>query len=86
MLTPQLFFLLITITIGSFKVFDSINIMTDGGPGRATEVLTRIIYDYAIHKNNMLGISAAISVVFVILLCFLSYLYFHFLDRRVHYQ
>lgn len=86
MLTPQLFFLLITITIGSFKVFDSINIMTDGGPGRATEVLTRIIYDYAIHKNNMLGISAAISVVFVILLCFLSFLYFHFLDRKVHYQ
>ena len=86
MLSPQLFFLLITITIGSFKVFDSINIMTDGGPGRATEVLTRIIYDYTINRNNMLGISAAISVVFVILLCILSYVYFHFLDRKVHYQ
>lgn len=85
-LTPQLFFLLITNTIGSFKVFDTVNVMTDGGPGRSTEVLTRIIYDYGIMKTNMLGLSAAISVVFVLLLCLLSYLYFHFLEKKVYYQ
>ncbi|MEG2251569.1 MAG: sugar ABC transporter permease, partial [Clostridia bacterium] len=47
LLSPQLFFLLITITIGSFKVFDTINVMTEGGPGNSTEVLARYIYDYA---------------------------------------
>ena len=54
--------------------FDIVNVMTDGGPGRSTEVFTRIIYDYAIQKTNMLDLSAAISVVFVLLLCLLSFI------------
>lgn len=40
MLSPQLFFLLITISINSFKVFDTIKVMTDGGPGNATDVIS----------------------------------------------
>ena len=40
MLSPQLFLLLITITTGSFKVFDSMRIMTNGGPGDSTRVLS----------------------------------------------
>ena len=42
MISPQLFFLLITITISSFKVFDTIQVMTGGGPGNATDVLSRL--------------------------------------------
>ena len=37
LLSPQLFFILITITTGTFKVFDSIRIMTNGGPGELRE-------------------------------------------------
>ncbi len=86
MLTPQLFFLLITTTIGSFKVFDVVNIMTDGGPGTSTEVITRYIYHLTNVSNNTIGDSAAVSIVFVIILGFLSIFYFRMLDRKVHYE
>lgn len=39
MLSPTTFMVLILSVIGSFQVFDLVSIMTDGGPGRATNVL-----------------------------------------------
>ncbi len=86
LLSPQLFFLLITITIGSFKVFDTINIMTAGGPGGATEVVTRYIYDYAFIRTNTLGIGATAGVVLMVVLMLLTLVYFRGLERKVHYQ
>ena len=47
----RLFFLLITITISSFKVFDVIRVMTNGGPGNSTDVLVTYIYRYAFQMN-----------------------------------
>lgn len=44
MLSPTTFFLLITNIISSFQVFGQINIMTQGGPGRATTVIAYYIY------------------------------------------
>lgn len=86
MLSPQLFFLLITITTGSFKVFDSIRIMTGGGPGDSTQVLSMYIYDYAFQRNNSLGIGAAAGVVLMIILILVTLLDFKGLERKVHYQ
>lgn len=86
MLSPQLFFLLITITTGSFKVFDSIRIMTSGGPGDSTQVLSMYIYDYAFQRNNTLGIGAAAGVVLMVILILVTLLNFRSLERRVHYQ
>ncbi len=86
LLSPQLFFLLITITIGSFKVFDTINIMTAGGPGDATEVVARYIYDYAFIRTNTLGIGATAGVVLMVVLMLLTLVYFRGLERKVHYQ
>lgn len=44
MLAPVTFFSLIMATIGSFKVFDQIFILTEGGPGRATTTMVQYIY------------------------------------------
>lgn len=84
MLSPQLFFLLITITTGSFKVFDSMRIMTGGGPGDSTRVLCMYIYDYAFQRNNSLGIGAAAGVVLMIILILVTLLDFKGLERKVH--
>lgn len=86
LLSPQLFFLLITITIGSFKVFDSINIMTAGGPGTSTEVISRYIYEYAFVRSNTLGIGSAAGVVMMMILILLTVFYFRGLENKVHYQ
>lgn len=86
LLSPQLFFLLITITIGSFKVFDSINIMTAGGPGTSTEVISRYIYEYAFIRSNTLGMGSAAGVVMMLILILLTLVYFRGLENKVHYQ
>ena len=85
MLSPQIFFLLITITTGSFMVFDSINVMTAGGPGNSTEVLARYIYKYAFTLNK-LGVASAAGTVLMLILILITFLDFKGLEKKVHYQ
>lgn len=86
MLSPQLFFLLITITIGSFKVFDSVRLMTGGGPGTSTQVLSLYIYNYAFQRNNSLGIASAAGVILMLILIAVTLIDFKGFEKRVHYQ
>ena len=86
MISPQLFFILITITTGSFKVFDSIRIMTEGGPGDATRVLSYYIYDYAFQRNNTLGFACAAGIVMMLIMIFLTWFDFAVVEKKVHYQ
>lgn len=86
MLSPQIFFLLITITIGSFKVFDSVRLMTGGGPGTSTQVISLYIYNYAFQRNNSLGIGSAAGVVLMAILIVVTMLDFKGFEKRVHYQ
>jgi sn-glycerol 3-phosphate transport system permease protein len=86
MISPQIFFLLITITISSFKVFDSVRVMTDGGPGNATDVLVTYVYRYAFQMSMRVGYASAAGSVLLCILMVLTVFYFRFLGRRVHYQ
>ena len=83
---PQLFFLLITITISSFKVFDTIQVMTGGGPGNATDVLVTYIYRYAFEMNARVGYASAAGTVLLVILMILTFVYFRMLGRKVYYQ
>lgn len=86
MISPQLFFLLITITTGSFKVFDSVRIMTNGGPGDSTRVLSMYIYDYAFQRNNTLGYACAAGVIMLLIMVVITVIDFAFVEKKVHYQ
>lgn len=66
-LSPTMFFVTITCVISSFKVFDAINVMTQGGPGRSTYVLVYDIYTEAF-TNYRFGYSSAISVVLFLMI------------------
>jgi len=44
LLSPTMFFVLIVSIINSFQVFDLVSVMTNGGPGRSTNVLVYRIY------------------------------------------
>lgn len=67
-LRPTTFFVTIMLVINCFKVFDLIQVMTDGGPGRATNVLVYQIYNEAFKKFNFGYASAIALVLFVIVL------------------
>ena len=83
MLSPQIFFLLITITINSVKVFDSVRILTNGLCN--TNVLVFLIY--TLNKTSgQGGLAAAAGTVLLIILMILTVIYFRVLGKRVHYQ
>ena len=68
-LRPTTFFVTVMLTIGSFKVFDLILVMTNGGPGQSTLVLAQYVYRKGFEENQF-GYASAVSVV-LFLLCFL---------------
>lgn len=67
MLTPSHFFVFMMLTINSFKIFDLILVLTDGGPGIATKVLANYIYDKAFVSWNYGYSSAASMILFLII-------------------
>ncbi|MEF2246793.1 MULTISPECIES: carbohydrate ABC transporter permease [unclassified Paenibacillus] len=60
LLRPTIFFLFITMLIGSFKVFDIIAFLTEGGPNNSSSVLVYRIYEEGFKNYNM-GYASAIS-------------------------
>jgi len=61
-LRPTTFFVTIILTIGSFKVFDLILVMTQGGPGTSTLVLSQFIYKKGFQENQF-GYASAVALV-----------------------
>jgi multiple sugar transport system permease protein len=62
LLRPILVFVLVTSVIGSFQIFDTIAVTTQGGPGFATETLMWYVYQSAFGSFRM-GYASAMSVV-----------------------
>lgn len=85
MISPQIFFTLIILTIGSFKVFDTIRLTTAGGPNNATTSLVYYIYEQGFTKLD-LGRACAGAVVLLAVVLMLTILYFAALSKKVHYQ
>lgn len=67
---PAIFFLAITETAVSFQVFDLINVMTGGGPGRSSYALVMFLYDQGFRYFDFGYASAIGAVLFVIALAF----------------
>ncbi|WP_062051633.1 carbohydrate ABC transporter permease [Bacillus sp. JCM 19034] len=83
LISPQLFFILVIMTIGSFKVFDTVRIMTGGGPNNSTNTIVYYIYEF---RTTNIGYASATGVVLMVLIGVLTILYFRVLSKRVHYQ
>jgi ABC-type sugar transport system permease subunit len=60
-LRPTTFFVTVMLTIESMKVFDLILVMTDGGPGTATLVISQMIFNKGFVEGQF-GYASAIAV------------------------
>ena len=67
MLAPTTLFLFVTTFIASMKVFQSVDVMTGGGPGTATNVMVQWIYNLSF-SDFRAARSAAVSVIFFFIL------------------
>lgn len=85
LLSPTLFFLLITTTTSSFQVFDLVNVMTKGGPINSTNMLVYYIYEAGFRYFDI-GSASAASVFLIILVGILTFAHFKLLAKKVHYQ
>jgi ABC-type sugar transport system permease subunit len=85
LINSTMLFVLVTGVIGSFQVFDTLYVLTQGGPGNATEVLNLKIYQVAF-TDFRLGEAAAMSVLlFAVILAF-SIGQFLFFKNRTTYE
>ena len=85
MISPTVFFLTLVDAIASFKVFETIQIITEGGPQNATNTLVFSLYEYGFRFYKV-GYAAAIGVVLLAIILIFTALYFKVLSKRVHYQ
>lgn len=85
MISPTILFTTVVATIASFKVFDSVSIMTGGGPVNATNTLVYYIYDYAFRYGKP-GQASAAGVILLIFVCLITFIQFRVSKSRVHYQ
>lgn len=85
LLSPTIFFLLITTTTSSFQVFDLINVMTKGGPINSTNMLVYYVYEAGFRYYDI-GIASAASVFMIVIIGILTFAHFKLLSNKIHYQ
>ena len=67
LLKPMLLVVTVLATVESFKAYDLIYVMTQGGPGSATKFLVQYIYQVAFEEDR-LGYGSAISMVLLFII------------------
>jgi len=72
LIKPTTTVILLMSLVNSFKVFDSIWVMTKGGPYRTSETLAMTMYQESFIRNH-LGLGAAVAIVLTIIIMFVSY-------------
>ena len=85
MISPTILFTCVVASIASFRIFDAVNVMTQGGPVDSTNTLVYYIYAYAFRYGNP-GVACAAGVVLLALVCVMTYVQFGVSRNKVHYQ
>ncbi|MEV6283980.1 sugar ABC transporter permease [Kribbella sp. NPDC051770] len=86
LVTPTLFFLLVTGTVAALRTFGQIQILTKGGPSSSTTTLVYNIYTAAFGSGGAdLAAASAMGLVLFVIVLAISGLQFGVLEKRVNY-
>jgi multiple sugar transport system permease protein len=85
LLSPTTFFLLIFTVIGTFKAFNHIWVMTEGGPGDATTTTSVLIFQQ-LYQANRYGYAAALAFILFSVILLLTLVQNQVAGRRVVYD
>ncbi len=77
---PQLLFTMVLQITLTFRQFDTAYLLTGGGPGDSTRVMTLYIYDEALNRLNF-GYSQALSVIMLVLVGLFVFISVKFLGK-----
>ena len=85
LLAPTTLFLTVTTFIASMKVFQSVDVMTGGGPGRATNVMVQWVYNLAFREFRV-DRAASVSLLFFLILLITTAATMRWSRQRVSYD
>ena len=85
MLGPTTVFVVTITSINSFKVFDTVEALTMGGPAKATYVMMYAIFEKAV-RENLIGFGSAITMIFLAFVLVITFTQRYLVEKRVHYS
>jgi multiple sugar transport system permease protein len=85
LLSPTTFFVLIMSVIASFQVFDTVYVLTSGGPLGTTKVLVFYLYEHAFKFFEM-GYASAVAYLMFVIIFVLTLMQVRYLKGRIHYS
>lgn len=85
LLSPTTLFLFITTFISSMKVYQSVDVMTGGGPRQKTEVMVYYIYRLAF-DDNRLDRASVVALLFFVILLIVTASTLRITNKNVHYE
>ncbi len=87
MISPSVFFVVVTTTLTALQALGQVQVMTDGGPNGSTSTLVFSIFHNAFeYGNNDYGLASAQGLVLLIIGIGLAAIQFGVIERRVHYR
>lgn len=84
MLGPVMLFVIVITLIRAFSEFETVAVLTGGGPVGSTQMVLFTLYEEAFRFFKV-GMASTIAVTFLAFVAMLSIIQARFLDRRVHY-
>lgn len=85
LVSPTVFFVLVTNLIGCIRIFDEPYMLTSGGPGDATRAVSLYIYETAFFSHKY-GNAAAQSIVFTLIILLVTLVQFKMQGMWVNYD
>ncbi|NNU57000.1 sugar ABC transporter permease [Rhizobium indigoferae] len=85
MLGPVSMFVFIVVALRAFETFDTVQVLTQGGPGHASEMLLYTLYRESFQYLRT-GYGASVAVVFLFIVVALTLIQARVMEKRVHYQ
>ncbi len=85
LLSPTTLFLFITTFLSSMKVYQSIDVLTSGGPYQATEVIVYYIYRLAF-TDSRIDRASVVSIFFFLILLTVTASTLRITNKNVHYD
>ncbi|MDF2963818.1 MAG: transporter [Paenibacillus sp.] len=85
LLSPTSLFLIITNFISSMQVFQSVDVMTNGGPLESTKAMVYWIYEMAFSEFRT-GRASALVIIFFLIIILLTSIQMYVSKKKVHYE
>jgi len=85
LIQPVMMFLIVIGTIGAFQIFDTVYVMTQGGPEYATQTIVGLIYGFAFQIRQSEGMASALGVILFLIIMPISLIQWRVLRRDIQY-